>query len=121
TATHRDEVMLSEATWQAARGVRTPDWKYITFLQSTIYGRDGVELYDLANDPHEQHNVADEPPEVVDELAGRLRHWVSAQLAGRPDPMASALDARPPAVARLHEVISGLSRPRNDVPTPTDP
>ena len=65
--------MLSEATWQAARGVRTPEWKYIRFLQSTIYGRDGVELYDLAADPHEQNNVADQHPEVVAELGGPAR------------------------------------------------
>ena len=121
TTDHRDAVMLSEATWQAARGVRTPDWKYIKFLQTTIYGRDGVELYDLANDPDEQHNVADRHPEVVDELGGRLNHWVSAQLGGRPDPMNSVIDAGLPAVARLNDVIAGLSRPRNDVPTPTDP
>ena len=121
TTTHRDAVMLSEATWQAARGVRTPDWKFIKFLQSTIYGRDGVELYDLANDPNEQHNVADLHPEVVDEMSSRLTHWVSAQLGGRPDPMNSVIDAGLPAVARLNDVIAGLSRPRNDVPTPTDP
>ena len=61
--THRDVIMLSEATWQASRGVRTPEWKFIRYLQSTIYGRDGVELYDLAADPDEQVNVADVYPE----------------------------------------------------------
>ena len=121
TAAHRDAVMLSEATWQAARGVRTPDWKYIRFLQTTIYGREGVELYDLADDPHEQVNVADLHPEVVAELGDRLDHWVSAQLGGRADPMHSVLDAGLPAVARLNDVIAGLTRPRNDVPTPTEP
>jgi arylsulfatase len=121
TAAHRDAVMLSEATWQAARGVRTPEWKYIRFLQTTIYGRDGVELYDLANDPHEQVNVAEHHPEVVAQLGDRLDHWVSAQLGGRPDPMHSVLDAGLPAVARLNDVIAGLTRPRNDVPTPIEP
>jgi arylsulfatase len=121
TTTHRDAVMLSEATWQAARAVRTPEWKYIKFLQTSIYGRDGVELYDLTNDPHEQVNVADAHPEVVADLGSRLNHWVSAQLGGHPDPMHSVLDAGLPAVARLNDVIAGQSRPRNDVPTPTDP
>jgi len=118
TTTHRDAVMLSEATWQASRAVRTPEWKYIKFLQSTIYGRDGVELYDVVNDPTEQHNVAADHPEVVDELGARLTHWVSAQLAGRPDPMLQVIDAGLPAVARLNDVIDGMTRPRNDVPTP---
>ena len=121
TTTHRDAVMLSEATWQASRAVRTPEWKYIRYLQSTIYGRDGVELYDVVGDPDEQHNVAAEHPEVVDELGGRLDHWVSAQLGGRPDPMLQVIDAGLPAVARLNDVIAGLTRPRNDVPTPSEP
>ena len=51
----------------------------------------------------------------------RLDHWVSAQLGGRPDPMHSVLDAGLPAVARLNDVIAGLTRPRNDVPTPIEP
>ncbi len=119
TATHRDAVMLSEATWQASRAIRTPEWKLIRFLQPTIYGRSGVELYDVRADPEEQHDVADRHPEVVAELDGRLRHWVSAQLGGRPDPMVEVIDAGLPAVARLNDVIAGQARPRNDVPTPS--
>ena len=118
---HRDVVMLSEATWQASRGVRTEEWKFIRYLQSTIYGRDGVELYHLADDPDEQHNVAELHPEVVENLDARLHHWVAAQLAGRPDPSLSVIDAGLPAVARLNEVIAGQARPRNDVPAPAVP
>ncbi len=62
--------MLSEATWQAARGIRTPEWKLIRFYQTTLYGRSGIELYDLAADPHEQHNVAEQYPEVAADLDG---------------------------------------------------
>ncbi len=121
TTTHRDVVMLSEATWQACRGVRTGRWKLLRYLQSTIYGRDGVELYDLSDDPGEQTNVADLHPEVVAELTARLHHWVGAQLAGRPDPMLSVIDAGLPAVARLNEVVNGVARPRHDVPEPDRP
>ncbi|MGO8870036.1 MAG: sulfatase [Acidimicrobiales bacterium] len=121
TTTHRDAVMLSEATWQAARAIRTADWKLIRFHQPTLYGRSGVELYDVRADSLEQHDVADRFPEVVAELDGRLRHWVSAQLGGRPDPMVEVIDAGLPAVARLNDVITGEVRPRNDVPTPSTP
>jgi len=117
TTVHRDAVMLSEATWQAARAIRTPDWKLIRFQQPTIYGRSGVELYDLRADPTEQHDVSDRFPEVVAELDGRLRHWVSAQLGSRRDPMVEVIDAGLPAVARLNDVISGQARPRHDVPS----
>ncbi len=121
TATHREVVMLSESTWQAARGVRTAEWKFIKYLQCTIYGRDGVELYDLTNDPEEQTNVAELHPEVVETMSAQLNHWLAAQLAGRPDPMLSVIDAGLPAVARLNEVVSGLARPRNDVAAPPVP
>jgi arylsulfatase A-like enzyme/multidrug efflux pump subunit AcrA (membrane-fusion protein) len=115
-SSHREAVMLSEATWNAARGIRTPEWKFIRYLQTTIYGRDGVELYHLADDPHEQHNVADAHPEVVDRMHAQLQHWVGAQLGGRPDPMLSVIDAGLPAVARLNQVVAGLARPRHDLP-----
>jgi arylsulfatase len=118
---HRDVVMLSEATWQASRGVRTEEWKFIRYLQSTIYGRDGVELYNLADDPDEQDNVAERHPEVVAEMDARLHHWLAAQLAGKPDPTLSVIDAGLPAVARLNEVMSGQARPRHDVPAPAVP
>jgi arylsulfatase len=121
TSTHRDAVMLSEATWQAARAIRTPDWKLIRCYQTTLYGRSGIELYDVRSDPHEQHNVADQYPEVAADLDGRLRHWVSAQLGGRHDPMLEVIDAGLPAVARLNDVIAGQVRPRNDVPTTSTP
>ena len=119
TATHRDAVMLSEATWQASRAIRTPEWKLIRYYQPTIYGRSGVELYDMRADPEEQHDVAERHPDIVAELDGRLRHWVSAQLGGRPDPMIEVIDAGLPAVARLNDVIAGQVRPRHDVPTPS--
>jgi arylsulfatase A-like enzyme/multidrug efflux pump subunit AcrA (membrane-fusion protein) len=121
TSTHREAIMLSEATWQAGRGVRTEEWKFIKYLQSTIYGRDGVELYHLADDPDEQCNVADRHPEVVEHLSSRLQHWVSAQLGGRPDPMLSVIDAGLPAVARLNDVMAGLARPRHDPAPAPDP
>jgi arylsulfatase A-like enzyme/multidrug efflux pump subunit AcrA (membrane-fusion protein) len=118
---HRDVVMLSEATWQASRGVRTEEWKFIRYLQSTIYGRDGVELYHLPDDPDEQENVAELHPEVAEDMDARLHHWVAAQLAGRPDPTLSVIDAGLPAVARLNEVMAGQARPRHDVPAPAVP
>lgn len=118
---HREVVMLSEATWNAARGIRTDEWKLVQYLQCTIYGRDGVELYHLADDPDEQVNVADQHPEVVETMTAQLHHWVAAQLGGRPDPMLSVIDAGLPAVARLNDVVNGVARPRNDVPVPAAP
>jgi arylsulfatase A-like enzyme len=101
SALARNEAWLSEATWQAKRGIRTHEWKYIRSYDPGVYGRVGPELYDLTNDPAEQHNIASLRPDVVGELDRRLLQWVESQLDGRRDPMSEVVDYGLPAVERL--------------------
>ena len=85
------EVYLSEATWEVKRGIRTDRWKLIRALEPDPHGRPMLELFDLAADPHEQLNVADAYPDVVQDLQGRLDAWLARRLAetGRDtDPLA---------------------------------
>jgi arylsulfatase A-like enzyme/multidrug efflux pump subunit AcrA (membrane-fusion protein) len=105
--THRDVVMLSEATWAARRGVRTPEWKYIRCYDPGVYLRDGDELYHLTEDPDEQVNVAAEHPEVVAALSGMLDAWLAEQLGDRPDPMEDVMAVGLPAVNRLDSLMAG--------------
>lgn len=124
---HRREIMLSECTWQAKRGVRTPDWKFIRCYDRGVYPRAGDELYDLRVDPEEQFDVAAEHPEVVREMNAKLDQWLAEELAGRRDPMAEVVAAGLPAVVRLAGVVEedrnmadgqrdlvGLSGPSHD-------
>jgi arylsulfatase A-like enzyme len=106
TPSHRDHVMLSECTWQAKRGVRTPRWKYISCWDPGIYDRSGPELYDLEADPGEHRNVAADHPGVVHELDGILWDWIRETLGGRPDPMVEVVDYGLPAVRRLEALLS---------------
>jgi arylsulfatase len=106
TSQHRDQIMLSECTWQAKRGIRTRDWKYISCLDPGIYPRCGPELYDLGADPLEQHNLAALRPDVVADMDRRLVRWVDERLGGRPDPMCEVLEVGLPAVNRLAGVIA---------------
>lgn len=113
---HRDVVMLSEATWQAKRGVRTRDWKFIRCYDPGIYPRAGCELYDLGADPQEQFDVSGEHPEVVAELGDRLEGWLAAGLGDRPDPLLQVIGDGLPAVARLDGVIrDDMEREANDL------
>ncbi|HRX86551.1 MAG TPA: sulfatase-like hydrolase/transferase [Phycisphaerae bacterium] len=52
------------------RSIVEDEWKYVLSTQP--------ELYDLENDPTEQHNLVDEEPERAAELRSRLRALVAA-------------------------------------------
>ena len=101
----RDTLVLSECTWQAKRAVLTDRWKYIRSWDEGIYPRAQLELYDLHVDPDEQRNLADAHPDVVRRLGEYLDSWLTARLAGRPDPLVDVLQAGLPAVRRLEGVL----------------
>lgn len=54
--------------WAPLLGVRRADYKYI-FAPTP-------ELYDLAEDPRELHNIHDQTPEIVGQLSTELAGWV---------------------------------------------
>jgi arylsulfatase A-like enzyme len=60
---HRDEAI---SVIRRFRLIRTRTHKFIDHYNA------GVELYDLANDPAELHNIADDNPDLVAELRRRL-------------------------------------------------
>ncbi|WP_051344300.1 sulfatase family protein [Alicyclobacillus herbarius] len=82
-----DTVFLSECAWQASRGMRTGEYKFIRTLDAGPFVRPPRELYNLQSDPGEEHNLADSLPDVASELEGLLDAWVAEKLAGRADPM----------------------------------
>lgn len=110
---HRSEIMLSECTWQAKRGIRAGRWKYIKCWDPGIYPRAGCELYDLSSDPHEQRNLSNQRPDVVEVLDARMRIWLDRKLGNRPDPMTEVVEYGLPAVRRLDGVICEESQSLN--------
>ena len=59
-------------------------YKLIEWFEKSAYGKeDAFELYDLINDPGEQHNLADTFPDVTENLRSKLKSWreqVGAQM-----------------------------------------
>lgn len=87
----RDTIFLSECAWQAARAVRTREYKLIRTRDPGLFKRPPLELYDLLQDPMETRNLVDELPDVTRHLEMTLDTWVTSTLDGRPDPMETVL------------------------------
>jgi arylsulfatase A-like enzyme len=84
-----DALYLTENTWMKKRALRTHNWKLIVSLEPDLHDLPMTELYDLSTDPGENLNVANERPEVVTELRGRLEDQVRRRCieTGLPDPL----------------------------------
>lgn len=54
-------------------------WKCIEFFED-----DGCLLYDLANDPYEEHNLAHQKKKLAVELRRRMAEWRSSVGASMP-------------------------------------
>jgi arylsulfatase A-like enzyme len=88
------EIYLTEATWMRKHGWRTPEWKLIHALEPDFHFKPEVELYDLINDPGENHNVAARNPEVVAMLEKRMNAHIARRekQTGRRNPIFTNLN-----------------------------
>jgi arylsulfatase A-like enzyme len=76
----RDTVVVSQNAWSCQRGVRWENWLLLRSYHEGYHGLQEIMLFDLASDPHEQHDLAAERPGVVAEGMRRLEMWVTQQL-----------------------------------------
>jgi arylsulfatase A-like enzyme len=87
--THAPEFYFTECTWMRKHGWRTPEWKLIVALEPDFHFKPPIELYNLLTDPKENLNLADELPDVVAFLKGRMESWIAKREAetGLPNPI----------------------------------
>jgi arylsulfatase A-like enzyme len=88
-ASHESEFYITECTWMRKHGWRTPHWKLIIALEPDFHFKPEVELYNLIEDPEENHNLAEAEPAVVEFLKGRMDAWIAKreQETGLPNPI----------------------------------
>ena len=67
--------------WTPGAAIRVGDWKLIEFYE---FG--DAELYNLATDPGEQKNLAEQEPDRLDDLRQQLREWQENLHAKMPQP-----------------------------------
>jgi len=94
----RDALVLSQAAWSCQRAVRfnqnDKQFIYIRTYHDAHHGYPDAMLFDLSADPHEQHNLAKEHPDLVDKAAQLLDQWHKQMMAtatGPGDPMDTVL------------------------------
>jgi arylsulfatase A-like enzyme len=88
-ASHESEFYITECTWMRKHGWRTPEWKLIVALEPDFHFKPEIELYNLIQDPDENCNLAEELPDVVAYLRGRMEQWIARREreTGLPNPM----------------------------------
>jgi len=80
-AAGRERAVSCECTWQAKWSLRTDRHKLILARAPDLYGSPERELYDLAADPREERNMADENPELAAALTDELESWIATRLS----------------------------------------
>jgi len=104
----RDVLFLSQGAWSCQRGVRWGDNLYLRTWHDGYHPHWNDEmLFNIADDPHEQTDLAADEPALVSEAAGLLSDWTEAQVARgiggiTDDPMDIVLDEGGPLHVRGH-------------------
>ena len=109
----REFLVLGQGAWTCQRSVRWDDWICIRSYHDGFHGFPDVMLFDLARDPHQQHNLAESQPERVRAALARLESWHAEMMesASQPtDPMRTVLAEGGPwhTVGRLPEYLERL-------------
>ncbi|MEM1011750.1 MAG: sulfatase [Planctomycetota bacterium] len=81
----RDELVLSQCAHVCQRSVRFEadgkSWLYMRTYHDGLHPFDKHTLFNLTDDPHEQHDVADQHPELLREATWRLLNWHDEAMA----------------------------------------
>jgi arylsulfatase A-like enzyme len=91
----RPYLVISQNAWSCQRGVRFDSYLCIRTYHDGYKELAPVMLFDLTEDPHEQHNLAVERPGVVNRAMGMLADWHHAMVTTAEhgvDPMQTVLE-----------------------------
>ncbi|OAS82835.1 MULTISPECIES: sulfatase [Metabacillus] len=85
---------ITECTWMRKHGWRTPEWKLIRALEPDFHFKPEIELYNIIKDPEELNNIADQEPQIVNLLLGRMDAYIAKREreTGRTNPMYTNLN-----------------------------
>lgn len=76
----RDHLVVSQGAWSCQRAVRFDDHLCIRSYHDGYHGFPEVMLFDVKNDPHEQHDLAPQQPDLVARAGTLLDAWQSEMM-----------------------------------------
>jgi choline-sulfatase len=77
-------LVISQCAHVCQRSVRLGPWLYMRTYHDGYHLFPDAMLFNLEDDPHEQHNLADARPEVVREAVHRLNQWHDVMMKTMP-------------------------------------
>jgi arylsulfatase A-like enzyme len=81
----RDYLVLSQCAHSAMRSVRFGDWIYIRSIHDFYHLYPREMLFNIKDDPHEEHDLSGKHPEICGRAARMLMEWQENQMLGNPD------------------------------------
>jgi len=113
----REHLVISQGTWACQRGVRFihdgDDYLCIRTYHDGYKNFEPIMLFNLTDDPHEQHDLATDKPEIVNRAMALLEEWYHQQMTSSDhnvDPLMTVIQEGGPYYTRdrLPEYIERL-------------
>ncbi|WFB36762.1 sulfatase [Kiritimatiellota bacterium B12222] len=104
-APHRDSLVLSQLAWCAQRSARWDHYLCIETYHDSWHDYPDYMVFDLDADPHEQHNLAESRPELLEKGKSILTEWKANCLETariKEDPKDTVIAEGGPLHAREH-------------------
>ncbi len=79
------QLVLSQCCHVCQRSARWGPWLYLRTYHDGYHLFPDEMLFDIADDPHEERDLAQAQPEILQQGAARLHRWHDAMLASMPD------------------------------------
>ncbi|HKU39260.1 MAG TPA: sulfatase [Polyangiales bacterium] len=99
----RPELVVTQGAWTCQRGVRWGDQLYIRTYHDGYHDYADELLFDVVRDPHEQHDLSAQRPELVAEGRQRLAAWHAEVMRRNPhgrDPLDTVMQEGGPSHTR---------------------
>ena len=81
----RNYLITSQGAWACQRGIRFDDYFCLQTYHDGLKEVDPMMLFNIKHDPHEQHNLVSEQPEVVNQALRHLAEWQADMMKTSPN------------------------------------